>query len=590
VYERSGGTWRESATLLPDPEEGDFALDVAIDSETIVVGAPGDHGRGGAYVFARTTDSWRRVARLSGSGGVGADRFGGAVAISGDRLVVGTGAGGHRLDRLTKGAAYVFERSGSSWTEVARLTSCAPDVHRFGAIVAASGERVIVGSRYEYDDHSGTGDLSVFERDGGVWRERGRLVVSDADSRFWDILAVSASTALVGAPGARAAWSFDLAAAELVPPTPCPAAEPLSDVFPLAGWIVEPPEDHGMSRTRLDHARAYAFQPGKNTQGVVVVRHGVIVGEWYEPGRDETSWAASWSVAKSFTSALIGIAIGDGLIEDVDVSMARFIPEWSGTDKAAMTLRDVLAMSSGLDWIEDYSTNQTVLSDIARLASTESDQLAYVLTKPLRNPPGTVWSYSSADTLLLSRVIEVATGMTAAEYAQQALFGPLGLGPVEWWSDTPGRTLSYCCLDTPTREFAKFGLLYARGGRFGDRQVVPERFVIDSTTGTPTSRDEYGYQWWLTLRIYPPFPVDVFVARGFDGQFIYVMPSLDLVVVRNGHYDKDPGPPIADPNLFARYPSAGLGQGRGTVPPAGGWDDSEFIRPILESIFDYRGN
>jgi len=314
-----------------------------------------------------------------------------------------------------------------------------------------------------------------------------------------------------------------------------------------------------------------------------VLPRRVIVAEWYEPGRDETSWAASWSAAKSFASALVGIAIGQGLIEDVDISMARFIPSWAGTDKEPMTLRHVLQMRSGLQWTEDFSLSQPVLSDIARLASTESDQLAYVLSKPLEHPPGTFWRYSSADTLLLSAVIEAATGRTAAEYAQQALFGPLGIGPVDWWSDVPGTTLTYCCIDAPTRELAKFGLLYARGGRWGPRQLVPEGFVRDSTNEDSPS-PFYGYQWWLDRRGFAPFPADVFVAQGFDGQFLYVMPSLDLVVVRNGHYDKDPGPPIADPNLFARYPAAGLGEGRGTVPPDY-WDDSAFMLPILQSIF-----
>lgn len=585
VYERSGGAWRETATLRADQQEDGFAGSVDVKGGTVVVGARGSIQAGGVYLFERGSDGWKKVVRLSGSGGLAADGFGSAVAFSGDRVVVGAESGGRRLDRVSGGAAYVFERSGSSWSEVARLTSCAPEVRRFGGVVAVSGDRVIVSPRDFYEGSAG--DVSVFERTPDGWLEQGRIVVSDSYSTSREILAVSGSTALVGAPDAGVAWSFDLDTAELVPPAPCPSPEPPSNVFPQGGWSVESPEDHGMSRVLLDRAREYAFQPAKNTQGVVVVRHGVIVAEWYEAGRDETWWAASWSAAKSFAGALVGIAIGEGLIENVDVSMARFIPSWAGTDKEAMTLRDVLTMSSGLQWTEDYSTAPTVLSDIARLASTESDHLAYVLSKPLEHPPGTFWRYSSADTLLLAAVIEAATGLTAAEYADQVLFGPLGMGPIDWWSDVAGRTLTYCCIDTPTREFAKFGLLYARGGRWVDRQVVPESFVDDSTNRTSKPFEFYGYQWWLRLQGTPPFPSDVFLAEGYDGQFIYVMPSLDLVVVRNGHYDKDPGPPIADPNLFARYPAAGLGQGRGTVPPDG-WDDRAFIRPILESIFAHR--
>ena len=93
----------------------------------------------------------------------------------------------------------------------------------------------------------------------------------------------------------------------------------------------------------------------------------------------------------------------------------------------------------------------------------------------------------------------------------------------------------------------------------------------------------YGMQWWLTGRVNPDLPDDLFAARGHDGQYIYIVPSLDLVVVRNGRYDKDPGPPIADPTLFLRYPSDGLTPGAGTLPPDS-WSDVEFLRPILDSI------
>lgn len=128
--------------------------------------------------------------------------------------------------------------------------------------------------------------------------------------------------------------------------------------WPTSGWAVEAPDEHGMDAAVLEGAREYAFRPEKHTQGVVVVRHGVIVAEWYETGRDETSFATSWSVAKSFTSAAIGIAIEEGLIEGVDVRLAEFFPDWRGTDKEAITLRDVLQMATGLDWVESYDTTR----------------------------------------------------------------------------------------------------------------------------------------------------------------------------------------------------------------------------------------
>jgi len=331
----------------------------------------------------------------------------------------------------------------------------------------------------------------------------------------------------------------------------------------------------------LEESREYAFAEGRNTQGVVVVHEGEIVAEWYAEGADAESWGASWSMAKSFTSALVGIAIDDGLIAGVDEPMSTWYPDWVGTDRESITLRDVLQMSSGLDWDEDYDPSAVAESEIIQMVLGEQDELAYAASRPAENEPGTTWNYSSGDAMLLSGVLEQATGMSVAEYAEQELFGPLGIDQVEWWQDARGHTLTYCCLDTTSRGFARFGLLYEQDGKWGDEQVVPASWVEDSLEPAQDSDGIYGYQWWL----YEPdgVPADMFAAQGHDGQFIYVIPSLDLVVVRNGTYVKDPGEPVADPTLFEHYPSDGLVEGKGTSPPDE-WDEGAFLRPIVESL------
>ena len=353
-------------------------------------------------------------------------------------------------------------------------------------------------------------------------------------------------------------------------------------VTPGDEWAVEAPEDHGMDPDTLEGAQEYAFTDGMNTQGVVVVHEGVIVAEWYAEGADQDSWAASWSMAKSYTSALVGIAIEDGLIPGVDEPMTTWYPDWEGTDKAAITLRDVLQMSSGLDWVEDYDAEALGSSDIIEMVVAAADELAYAAGQPSAHPPGEVWSYSSGDTMLLSGVLQQVTGMPVDEYAQQEIFGPLDVEQVEWWRDARGHTLTYCCLDTTSRGFARFGLLYARDGEWDGEPVVPADWVTDSLEAAPASEDQYGYQWWLDPA--EGLPDDAFAAIGHDGQYIYVIPSLELVVVRNGLYVKDPGPPIADPNLFGKYPSDGLVPGRGTINPEDGWDDAAFLKPIVESL------
>lgn len=133
------------------------------------------------------------------------------------------------------------------------------------------------------------------------------------------------------------------------------------------------------------------------------------------------------------------------------------------------------------------------------------------------------------------------------------------------------------------RDFARFGLLYLHGGRWGDRQVVPADYVEDSLAGAPNSPDLYGLQWWLDDP--EGVPADHFSAVGHDGQYIDVIPSLDLVVVRNSTYVKDPGPSVADPNLFSKYPSDDLIPGKGTIPPDD-WDESKTLAPLVADLTD----
>lgn len=353
---------------------------------------------------------------------------------------------------------------------------------------------------------------------------------------------------------------------------------------PGAEWTVVTPESQGMDAAKLDGAREYAFQSARHTQSVVVVRGGQIVGEWYAPGSGPDSWVASWSMAKSFTSALIGIALDEGLIPSVDEPMTTYYPAWAGTSKEHITLRDVLHMESGLDWDEDYDPSALGESEIIAMVGLESDQLAYAAGIGYRTEPGTAFNYSSGDTMLLSGVIEQATGRSAEDYAHEKLLDPIGIDQVEWWQDAEGHTLTYCCFDTTSRDFARFGLLYLHQGAWGAEQVVPSAWVDASVTDTATTYDGYGYQWWLDMEPgaadgIPPY----YSAQGHDGQNIFVIPSLDLVVVRNGTYVKSPCPPVADPALLPYYPPSGLVPGQGTRPPES-WNDRAFLAPIVASI------
>jgi len=349
--------------------------------------------------------------------------------------------------------------------------------------------------------------------------------------------------------------------------------------WPTTDWTVVAPEEMGMDSALLADAREYAMRSDQNTQGVVVVRGGAIVAEWYADGYDANSFAASWSMAKSFVSASLGIAIDEGLIESVNDPLQRHFPEWAGTEKGKIPLRALLQMQSGLDFVEDYA--DAASSDVIRIGLT-GDTLGYMLANvDVKVRFDSQWYYSSGDTQLLSGIVERVTGGSTKDYAQQKLFGPIGMRPADWWVDGLGQTIGFCCLDSPIRQFAKFGLLFLRGGEWDGTQVVPAEWVRESTTTRASQYDGYAYQWWLAQRD-SELPRDLYWASGKDGQSIYVIPSLDLVVAKNTVYRKPPTEAVAENGYVSKFTPGGLTQ-YGTLA-AGLWEDGPFLSSIIRAI------
>lgn len=316
-----------------------------------------------------------------------------------------------------------------------------------------------------------------------------------------------------------------------------------SYVWPGDDWEVSSPEAEGIDAARLEDVATYCEEHGGGA--VVVVRHGRIAWERYWGGWDEDSTDNSWSMAKSVTSALVGIAIAEGKIKSVDQSAADFIPEWRGTDREEITLRDLLSMTSGLLWNEDYFEK----SDVTTMINSD-DQTGYAIGRPRFHDPGADWYYSSGDTQLFSAIIKAARGVDAYQYAEEKLLGPIGVTGAWWDTDRAGNVMTYCCIHTTARNFARFGYLYLRDGRWGDRQIVPEEWVQESIQPSQWENQAYGYYWWLLD--FPDVPKDIFEALGFQTKRIYAIPSLDIVAVRIGEGDDN-------------------------------WDDNEFLRPIVEA-------
>ncbi len=351
-------------------------------------------------------------------------------------------------------------------------------------------------------------------------------------------------------------------------------------------WQKAAPEQVGLDQAQLDTARKYAFQEEMITQSVVIIKDGYLVAEWYAPGSDRTSWGTSWSIAKSFTSALLGIAWGDGALSSLDVTMGTFITEWGqGDARASMTLRDVLTMSSGLHWEEAYSLDTNDISEVAQMVLV-TDPLSVPVSQPLESEPGAVWEYSSGDTMLLGRVIEQLTGSNPTAFAKERLAEPLGMKQFDWWEDVNGHTYTFCCIDSTPRDFARFGQLYLQNGVWGGVQLLPQEWVRMTVEETAHAYPGYGLQWWLNApdgELFPSLPETSYFALGHNGQLIGVFPDENMVIVRNGRYVKPDVPPVATAGLFGSgLASDGLGT-TGSTGPGEAWDDDRFFRLILDA-------
>jgi CubicO group peptidase (beta-lactamase class C family) len=315
----------------------------------------------------------------------------------------------------------------------------------------------------------------------------------------------------------------------IVPIAPTRAQESPDIPWPTEGWLTSTPEEQGLSSEQLAEMFEYVAERDIALHSVLVIRNGTIVAEAYLPPYDADTTHQIYSCTKSFTSALVGIAIEEEYIEGVDQHVLDFFPDRTfdnlDDSKASMTLDDFLTMRAGLDWPDDDMS-------LTYQMATQRDWVQFVLDRPMAVEPGTEFLYNNGVTHVLSAVVQQATGMTLEEYAEPRLFEPLGITHYRWGQDWQGITIGAWDLYLTPRDMAKFGYLYLNGGVWDGVQVVPADWVQQSTrahvvfenvgTGDQTG---YGYQWW----IYPR--TDVFAAEGLDGQYIVVAPNLNMVVV-----------------------------------------------------------
>jgi CubicO group peptidase (beta-lactamase class C family) len=333
------------------------------------------------------------------------------------------------------------------------------------------------------------------------------------------------------------------------------------EYWPTADWRACRPEDVGVDSRALYAAYEYAARSDFVTEGVAVVRRGYVVGEEYFRGYGPTTRFASYSVAKSFLSAVVGVAIGAGQVPGLDQPAYPYFDAWRGpaTDprKRAITVRHLLTMQSGLQFTDARSGGISG-TDIEGILSTP-DSMAYVLGLPSVADPGTRWNYSSGDSILLSGIVQEATGRSAFDYGRERIFDRIGMAGMTWSSDPAGHTIGGWGVGATVRQYARFGYLYLKNGSWDGETLVPEAWVRQSLAPAGPAVSWYGFQWWLapTFSTDPrnPVPADTFAAQGLYLQKIFVIPSRDLVVVRVG-----------------------------TDTGVSTWSDTEFLGRILSSI------
>ena len=242
------------------------------------------------------------------------------------------------------------------------------------------------------------------------------------------------------------------------------------------------------------------------------------------------------SITKSFVSACVGIALQQGKIKSIDEKIFDFFPEYAVQDtglKAQITIKDLLTMSAGFQWNEeDYSKT----GNSEHLMDSAFDPVAYVLSLPMNNVPGTVFTYTGGETQLLAAIVEKATGKTIDVFAKEYLFTPLGITNFKWTSCTNSdRIDAFSGLVLHSRDMMKFGLLYMNDGRWNSKQIIPANWVKESTTPQIKVNDaagtEYGFQIWLWKDTILNKPMDMVAFLGNGGQRIFIDKKNQMVVV-----------------------------------------------------------
>lgn len=295
-------------------------------------------------------------------------------------------------------------------------------------------------------------------------------------------------------------------------------------------WQHDTLENHNINASAINSVHNTIDSYPINAE--VIVKDGVIVDEYYKDGYDQNSVFTLQSTSKSVTSALIGIAIDKGYIPSVNEPISTYFPQIldSGSEyKSQITIWNLLTHTTGLNASDTANWDEWLASD---------NWVDYVLERPATSRPGTVFSYFTGNTHLLSAILQQATGKTAYEFGKEYLFDPLDMDSVQCSTDPQGISDAGNGFAMNVYDMAKLGELYLNNGNWNGEQIISEQWVKDSITlqfDRSSGSADYGYQWWV--RTFGENAYPAYFAQGHYGQYIFVVPDLDLVVAITSHYE-----------------------------------------------------
>lgn len=271
------------------------------------------------------------------------------------------------------------------------------------------------------------------------------------------------------------------------------------------------------------------------TTAFIVVKNNRLIHEEYWDGATDTTISNSFSAAKSIVSLLIGCLVDEGKIKNLNQDIRDYLPEFKNTNGYTLRIKDLLTMSSGIDWDEGYSS----LFSVTTKAYYGKSLRKLVMNLEVTSEPGKKFVYQSCDTQLLALIIEKASGKTLSAYASEKLWKPLGATHVALWSldDKDGLEKAYCCFNSTATDFARIGQMVLDSGMFNNQQIISKSYLAEATSpATWLNEDEnkaldyYGYQFWMLTHK----GQKVVYARGILGQYIFIIPGMKTVIVRLG--------------------------------------------------------